>query len=220
MYIFCFTPQCSFFFLRVCVCVFPPSPRSVDSVCPPTFGYKHVLSLTSNTGMFNQIISKQRISANIDVPEGGFDAIMQAAVCAVRPVPQAFQLVSPPKMDADLTADPSCLWLTSPARRLSPTGQDRLEERLDALASVCQRRRLPLWDGQQDGGHRDPQRRAVSPGRKQRLLHVGCVGEGRTSVYHVLRLLGTPGNSSLQKFFRVRYLLLRHTGMFLGYDAK
>ena len=77
------------------VCVFPSvSPRSVEVVCQPTFGYKHVLSLTTDTSMFNQIISKQHISANIDVPEGGFDAIMQAAVCGVRPVLQAFQVES------------------------------------------------------------------------------------------------------------------------------
>ncbi|KAM4630011.1 integrin beta-6 [Polymixia lowei] len=55
--------------------------RSVDLTCLPTFGYKHVLSLTSNTNKFNQIIAEQRVSANIDVPECGFDAIMQAAVC-------------------------------------------------------------------------------------------------------------------------------------------
>lgn len=49
--------------------------------CLPTFGYKHVLSLTSRTDEFNEIIRKQRVSANIDLLEGGFDAIMQAAVC-------------------------------------------------------------------------------------------------------------------------------------------
>ncbi|XP_053554327.1 integrin beta-6 [Bombina bombina] len=49
--------------------------------CLPTFGYKHVLSLTDNAENFNQIVKTQRISANIDTPEGGFDAIMQAAVC-------------------------------------------------------------------------------------------------------------------------------------------
>ncbi|KAL6112889.1 itgb6 [Pungitius sinensis] len=53
----------------------------IPSTCLPTFGYKHVLSLTSNTDKFNQIIAKQRVSANVDVPEGGFDAVMQAAVC-------------------------------------------------------------------------------------------------------------------------------------------
>ncbi|XP_069838890.1 integrin beta-6 isoform X2 [Dendropsophus ebraccatus] len=52
--------------------------------CAPTFGYKHVLSLTHNTEDFNNMVKKQRITANIDTPEGGFDAIMQAAVCKDR----------------------------------------------------------------------------------------------------------------------------------------
>ncbi|KAK7127937.1 hypothetical protein R3I93_020498 [Phoxinus phoxinus] len=58
--------------------------RNFDFQCPPTFGYRHLLSLTSSTDKFNEIISKQQVSANIDVPEGGFDAIMQAAVCGDR----------------------------------------------------------------------------------------------------------------------------------------
>ncbi|MED6289527.1 hypothetical protein CHARACLAT_003744 [Characodon lateralis] len=53
----------------------------VGQSCLPTFGYKHVLSLTSRTSSFNDIIAKQRVSANIDNVECGFDAIMQAAVC-------------------------------------------------------------------------------------------------------------------------------------------
>ncbi|XP_031702106.1 integrin beta-6 [Anarrhichthys ocellatus] len=55
--------------------------NSVAATCLPTFGYKHVLSLTSSTDKFNEIIAKQRVSANIDLPECGFDAVMQAAVC-------------------------------------------------------------------------------------------------------------------------------------------
>uniref|UniRef100_A0A8C2TW38 Integrin beta n=1 Tax=Coturnix japonica TaxID=93934 RepID=A0A8C2TW38_COTJA len=55
--------------------------RSVPYECLPTFGYKHVLSLTNDAERFNEIVKGQRISANIDTPEGGFDAIMQAAVC-------------------------------------------------------------------------------------------------------------------------------------------
>ncbi|KAM9861364.1 integrin beta-6 isoform 2-T2 [Aulostomus maculatus] len=54
---------------------------SVGFTCLPTFGYKHVLSLTSSTDKFNEIIARQRVSANIDNPECGFDAVMQAAVC-------------------------------------------------------------------------------------------------------------------------------------------
>ncbi|XP_043999708.1 integrin beta-6 [Gambusia affinis] len=52
--------------------------------CHPTFGYKHVLSLTSRTSSFNEIIAKQLVSANNDDVEAGFDAIMQAAVCGDR----------------------------------------------------------------------------------------------------------------------------------------
>uniref|UniRef100_A0A674PK13 Integrin beta n=1 Tax=Takifugu rubripes TaxID=31033 RepID=A0A674PK13_TAKRU len=59
----------------------PCSGISSSLTCLPTFGYKHMLSLTSDTDKFNQIIAKQRVSANIDLPECGFDAIMQAAVC-------------------------------------------------------------------------------------------------------------------------------------------
>uniref|UniRef100_A0A3P8UKV5 Integrin beta n=1 Tax=Cynoglossus semilaevis TaxID=244447 RepID=A0A3P8UKV5_CYNSE len=54
---------------------------SVATTCLPTFGYKHILSLTSSTDKFNEIIASQRVSANVDLLEAGFDAIMQAAVC-------------------------------------------------------------------------------------------------------------------------------------------
>ncbi|XP_053263922.1 integrin beta-6 [Podarcis raffonei] len=55
--------------------------QSVPHDCSPTFGYKHILSLTNDAERFNEIVKEQKISANIDTPEGGFDAIMQAAVC-------------------------------------------------------------------------------------------------------------------------------------------
>ncbi|XP_027721823.1 integrin beta-6 [Vombatus ursinus] len=54
---------------------------SVPHFCLPTFGFKHILPLTSDAERFNEIVKNQKISANIDTPEGGFDAIMQAAVC-------------------------------------------------------------------------------------------------------------------------------------------
>lgn len=41
------------------------------------------MPLTNDAEKFNEIVQGQRISANIDTPEGGFDAIMQAAVCKV-----------------------------------------------------------------------------------------------------------------------------------------
>lgn len=42
------------------------------------------MPLTNDAERFNEIVKNQKISANIDTPEGGFDAIMQAAVCKVR----------------------------------------------------------------------------------------------------------------------------------------
>nr|XP_045003486.1 integrin beta-6 isoform X1 [Jaculus jaculus] len=54
---------------------------SIPYTCLPTFGFKHILPLTDDAERFNEIVRKQKISANIDTPEGGFDAIMQAAVC-------------------------------------------------------------------------------------------------------------------------------------------
>uniref|UniRef100_A0A8C0UY49 Integrin beta n=1 Tax=Cyanistes caeruleus TaxID=156563 RepID=A0A8C0UY49_CYACU len=48
------------------------------------FSFKHVIRLTSNINHFSQELSKERISGNLDAPEGGFDAILQTAVCKVR----------------------------------------------------------------------------------------------------------------------------------------
>ena len=58
----------------------------INTTCLPQFGYKHVLSLTEEVGRFTEEVKKQIVSRNRDAPEGGFDAIIQAAVCNVRPV--------------------------------------------------------------------------------------------------------------------------------------
>ncbi|XP_063808171.1 integrin beta-7 [Pseudophryne corroboree] len=52
--------------------------------CQPPFSYRHVLSLTSNLTLFQQRVSAENISGNLDSPEGGLDAILQAAVCTDR----------------------------------------------------------------------------------------------------------------------------------------
>ncbi|TRY90993.1 hypothetical protein DNTS_023021 [Danionella cerebrum] len=49
--------------------------------CTAPFSYKNVLNLTGNHALFTQEVSKQKTSGNLDSPEAGFDAIMQAAVC-------------------------------------------------------------------------------------------------------------------------------------------
>ncbi|XP_015672631.1 integrin beta-7 [Protobothrops mucrosquamatus] len=49
--------------------------------CQSAFSFQHVLPLTENASEFESRVSQQGISANLDYAEGGFDAIMQAAIC-------------------------------------------------------------------------------------------------------------------------------------------
>uniref|UniRef100_A0A4W3HUB4 Integrin beta n=1 Tax=Callorhinchus milii TaxID=7868 RepID=A0A4W3HUB4_CALMI len=49
--------------------------------CLPVFGFKHVLTLTKEVQRFNEEVKKQIVSRNVDSPEGGMDAILQASVC-------------------------------------------------------------------------------------------------------------------------------------------
>uniref|UniRef100_A0A8B9L7G3 Integrin beta n=1 Tax=Astyanax mexicanus TaxID=7994 RepID=A0A8B9L7G3_ASTMX len=57
------------------------NPCTSDQNCTSPFSYKNVLSLTADGQKFNSLVSRQHISGNLDSPEGGFDAIMQVAVC-------------------------------------------------------------------------------------------------------------------------------------------
>nr|XP_003216768.2 PREDICTED: integrin beta-7 [Anolis carolinensis] len=57
-----------------------PCPHVKES-CQSPFSYQHVLPLTDNASEFESRVSQQRISGNLDDAEGGFDAIMQAAIC-------------------------------------------------------------------------------------------------------------------------------------------
>ncbi|XP_043939792.1 integrin beta-7 isoform X2 [Protopterus annectens] len=57
-----------------------PCPERTEK-CQSPFSFKHVLQLTDNVTEFELKVSQQSISANLDSPEGGFDAMMQAAVC-------------------------------------------------------------------------------------------------------------------------------------------
>ncbi|KAJ7991628.1 hypothetical protein DPEC_G00285870 [Dallia pectoralis] len=49
--------------------------------CRPAHGFHHVLSMTANMSEFTRVIKRQKISGNMDTPEGGLDAILQATVC-------------------------------------------------------------------------------------------------------------------------------------------
>ncbi|XP_054565876.1 integrin beta-4 isoform X2 [Eptesicus fuscus] len=45
------------------------------------FSFKNVISLTDDVTEFRRKLQQERISGNLDAPEGGFDAILQTAVC-------------------------------------------------------------------------------------------------------------------------------------------
>ncbi|XP_048065195.1 integrin beta-4 isoform X3 [Megalobrama amblycephala] len=47
----------------------------------PPFSFRNVITLTNDTNSFRQKLQRERISGNLDAPEGGFDAILQTAVC-------------------------------------------------------------------------------------------------------------------------------------------
>jgi len=49
--------------------------------CAAPYGYKHHMRLTTDTRTFANEVHKAKVSGNLDAPEGGFDAIMQAIVC-------------------------------------------------------------------------------------------------------------------------------------------
>ncbi|XP_044084248.1 integrin beta-7 [Neovison vison] len=57
-----------------------PCPTRLER-CQPPFSFRHVLSLTGDAKAFEREVGRQNVSGNLDSPEGGFDAILQAALC-------------------------------------------------------------------------------------------------------------------------------------------
>ncbi|XP_026495256.1 integrin beta-PS [Vanessa tameamea] len=49
--------------------------------CAAPYGYKNQMSLSNDTDFFDKAVARADVSGNLDAPEGGFDAIMQAVVC-------------------------------------------------------------------------------------------------------------------------------------------
>ncbi|XP_021499168.1 integrin beta-7 [Meriones unguiculatus] len=57
-----------------------PCPSRLER-CQPPFSFRHVLPLTADAQAFEREVGRQNVSGNLDPPEGGFDAILQAALC-------------------------------------------------------------------------------------------------------------------------------------------
>lgn len=51
------------------------------SECTAVYSYRNHMALNNNTEEFIDEVKKARLSGNLDDPEGGFDALMQAIVC-------------------------------------------------------------------------------------------------------------------------------------------
>lgn len=49
--------------------------------CAAPYGYHNLMRLSNDTHTFSQKVKDAHVSGNLDAPEGGFDAIMQAVVC-------------------------------------------------------------------------------------------------------------------------------------------
>ncbi|XP_023340039.1 integrin beta-PS [Eurytemora carolleeae] len=49
--------------------------------CAAPYGFKHHMRLSTDTSSFAMEVKSAQVSGNLDAPEGGFDAIMQAIAC-------------------------------------------------------------------------------------------------------------------------------------------
>ncbi|KAJ8948573.1 hypothetical protein NQ318_007577 [Aromia moschata] len=49
--------------------------------CAAPYGFKNAMKLSTNVVRFSTEVQNANVSGNLDAPEGGFDAIMQAVVC-------------------------------------------------------------------------------------------------------------------------------------------
>ncbi|XP_043660897.1 integrin beta-PS isoform X2 [Drosophila teissieri] len=59
-------------------------PKNLQEPCPnctATYGFHHQMVLTKNVTQFANEVKNATVSGNLDAPEGGFDAIMQAIAC-------------------------------------------------------------------------------------------------------------------------------------------
>lgn len=58
-----------------------PCKLDENTTCAPPYSFKNHMSLSNDTEQFSIQVGMARVSGNLDNPEGGFDAIMQAMVC-------------------------------------------------------------------------------------------------------------------------------------------
>ncbi|KAL5006354.1 hypothetical protein ScPMuIL_015160, partial [Solemya velum] len=63
------------------VSTLPEKQEAPCTDCELTYSFQNKLKLSENTSQFATSVHRTRVSGNLDGPEGGFDAMMQAVVC-------------------------------------------------------------------------------------------------------------------------------------------
>ncbi|GBP10841.1 Integrin beta-PS [Eumeta japonica] len=63
------------------VSTIPKDLQSPCKKCAAPYGFINAMSLDTNSKYFTNAVRNAKVSGNLDAPEGGFDAIMQAIVC-------------------------------------------------------------------------------------------------------------------------------------------
>jgi len=58
-----------------------PCNLTTGEKCVPPYGFIHQMTLDSDPNIFERRVRAAKVSGNLDAPEGGFDAIMQAVAC-------------------------------------------------------------------------------------------------------------------------------------------
>ncbi|XP_036313811.1 integrin beta-7 isoform X4 [Pipistrellus kuhlii] len=164
-----------------------PCPTRLER-CQPPFSFHHVLSLTGDAKAFEREVGRQSVSGNLDSPEGGFDAILQAALCqdypSVGQVAQALSAANIQPIFAVTSAtlpvyqELSKLIPKSAVGELSENSSNVVQLIMDAynsLSSTVTLEHSPLPPGihisyqSQCGGH---EKRAGEPGDRGQCNHV------------------------------------------------
>lgn len=73
----------TFFFLFLKHMFFFSRLKEPCTDCVAPYGFLNHMPLSTTTSDFVKLVRSAQVSGNLDAPEGGFDAIMQAIVCKV-----------------------------------------------------------------------------------------------------------------------------------------
>ncbi|OPJ67301.1 hypothetical protein AV530_011050 [Patagioenas fasciata monilis] len=133
--------------------------------CDPPRAFRHLLALTGDPELFAQRVGRQRVSGNLDAAEGGFDAIVQVALCQHKKGGWGWGELGPNRNQVRLGWDETELDQDRPGRtgtnwaELGPAGAE-----------------LEPGDGPQEGSPPTPPSRPPPPDGQDELETAPCRG--------------------------------------------